>query len=101
MEEIIFGQRSTGAANDIDQAVSLAKRMVFAGLSPLGIVSSDLPAAELNAAGVQIIQEQEKQVRKILSSRVDEVRSIAAQLLREETLIGDEFRLLLEAKQAS
>jgi ATP-dependent Zn protease len=101
MEEIIFGQRSTGAANDIEQAVSLAKRMVFAGLSPLGIVSSDLPAAELNAAVVQIIQEQEKQVRKILSSRVDEVRSIAAHLLREETMNGDEFRLLLEAKQAS
>ena len=49
----------------------------------------------------KFIQEQEKQVRKILSSRVDEVRSIAAHLLREETMNGDEFRLLLEAKQAS
>ena len=29
------------------------------------------------------------------------MRSIAAHLLREETMNGDEFRLLLEAKQAS
>lgn len=101
MEEIAFGQRSTGAANDIEQAVNLAKRMVFAGLSPLGIVSSDLPAAELNAAVVQIIQEQEEEVRKTLSARVEVVQRIAAHLLRQETMGGDEFRLLLAAKQAS
>ena len=101
MEEIIFGQRSTGAANDIEQAVQLAKRMVFSGLSPLGIVSSDLAPGVLNDTVAQIIREQEDRVKEVLACRVDEVRKIAAHLLQEESLGGDEFRLMLGGRQVS
>jgi len=101
MEELIFGQRSTGAANDIEQAVDLARRMVFAGLSPLGVVGSDLPAAVLNKTIAGIIREQEERTREILRGRVAEVKEITAHLLREETMGGDEFRLLMAGKQAS
>ena len=101
MEEIIFGQRSTGAANDIEQAVQLAKRMVFSGLSPLGIVSSDLAPGVLNDTVAQIIREQEDRVKEVLACRVDEVGKIAAHLLQEESLGGDEFRLMLGGRQVS
>ncbi|NMA99929.1 MAG: AAA family ATPase [Firmicutes bacterium] len=101
MEEIIFGQRSTGAVNDIEQATDLAKRMVFAGLSPLGIVSSDLPTEALHNTVVQIIKEQEEQVKKVLEARLDEVSHIAGHLLKEEIMDGDEFRAALNGKKVS
>lgn len=100
-EELIFGERSTGAVNDIEQATDLAKRMVFAGLSPLGIVSSDLPAAELNNAVVQLIKEQEDEVRELLSFRLGEITRIAQQLLVEESMGGEQFRALLEVQRVS
>lgn len=96
-EELILGQRSTGAAGDIQQATDLAKRMIFAGLSPLGIVSSDLPVGILHETIVQIIREQEEWVREYLKDRVHLIRHLTASVLREESLSGDEFRALLGA----
>lgn len=101
MEELVLGQRSTGAANDIEQAVQLAKRIVFSGLSPLGIVSSDLPSAVLHDAVVKIIRAQEDTVREMLSERLEEVREIAARLLDEESMSGHAFRELLQGRRAS
>lgn len=100
-EELVFGQRSTGATNDIEQAVDMAKRLVLAGLSPLGIVPSDLPPSRLHDTVVEIIREQEETVRVLLSGRLEEVRKAASQLLQEETLSGEDFRSLLQSKQAS
>ena len=42
-EELVFGQRSTGAVNDIEQATEIAKKMILSGLSDLGIVSMIFP----------------------------------------------------------
>ncbi len=100
-EELIFGQRSTGAQNDIEQATDLAKRMVFAGLSPLGIVSNELPANTLHEAIVQVIAEQEVVVREFLCERTDVLRRVAERLLEDDSLTGDEFRQLLDTKAAS
>lgn len=100
-EELIFGQRSTGAAGDIKQATDLAKRMVFAGLSPLGIVSSDLPTNTLHDAIVQIIRDQEVSVKTYLECRINLIRKAATQLLDEESITGEEFRTLLGTKKVS
>ncbi len=94
-EELIFGQRSTGAAGDIKQATDLAKRMVFAGLSPLGIVSADLPANSLHEAIVKIIAEQEISVKVLLEEKIEVMKSVATLLLEEESITGDDFRGLL------
>lgn len=91
-EELIFGQRSTGAVGDIQQATDLAKRMVFAGLSPLGIVSSELPANQLHDAIVQIIAEQEGAVKALLQEKTHMIREAAACLLEEGTITGEVFR---------
>ena len=98
-EELIFGQRSTGAVGDIEQATDLAKRMVFAGLSPLGIVSKDLPGDALHETISQIIKEQEESVRAFLQDKLGLIRKITAQLLDEESITGDALRVLIGAKQ--
>ena len=46
-EELVFGERSTGAVSDIEQAAEIARKIVFAGLSDLGVVTSDLPSGVL------------------------------------------------------
>ncbi len=94
-EELIFGQRSTGAQGDINQATDLAKRMVFAGLSPLGIVSNDLPTNKLHEAVVQIIKEQEEVVYEHLKEHLPSIHSVAQRLLEEESISGERLRSLL------
>lgn len=96
-EELILGQRSTGAVGDIEQATDLAKRMVFAGLSPLGIVGNDVPGNILHETIAQIIKEQEQAVKTVLASSVEVIRKIATYLLSQESMGGEEFRALLEA----
>lgn len=100
-EELVFGQRSTGAVGDIEQATDLAKRMIFAGLSPLGIVSSELPAGILHEAIVQVISEQEESVKKFLGEMGEVLKSVAERLLEEATITGDDLRELVSSRQIS
>lgn len=101
-EEIVLGQRSTGAVGDIKQATDLAKQMIYAGLSSLGIVSTDLPANLLHDTIVEIIREQELAVKTYLLPRKTMIQDLANYLLREESLNGDEFRdLLADAERVS
>lgn len=93
-EDLLLGQRSTGAVGDIDQATDLAKRMIYAGLSPLGIVSSDLPNTLLHETIGQIIKEQEEVVENILRKQLDVVKRISQKLLDNESMNGEEFRRL-------
>ena len=49
-EELIYGTRSTGASNDLEQTVKLAKEIINNGLSPLGIVDEEYtPKERINA----------------------------------------------------
>ncbi len=100
-EELIFGQRSTGAVGDIQQATDLAKRMVFAGLSPLGIVSSELPSNQLHDAIVGIISEQEEAVKIFLGERTETMRKAAVYLQEEGTITGEMFRGILQPLPAT
>lgn len=102
-EDVIFGQRSTGAVGDINQATDLAKRMIFAGLSSLGIVSADLPNDQVHEVICEIIKEQEEIVEKILQNHRSILEQVAQRLLKEESMNGEEFRKLcgFEAKLAA
>jgi len=88
-EEIIFGQRSTGAIGDIKQAINIAKQLIFAGLSSLGVVDDDLSGSILSQEISRIIKEQEEKVREYLSSFEDRLRIIAQELLDREKLLWD------------
>lgn len=91
-EEIILGQRSTGGIGDIEQATKIARQMVFAGLSNLGVVSDDLPPTVVARVIGKIIKEQEDVVRHYLIDNQQRLKAIAETLLEQEKLSGEEFR---------
>ncbi len=109
-EQIVFGVKTTGAANDIQRATSLAKNMVaLYGMSEeLGLMA---PATVQNAyldGGAQMDCSQQTAatvdtaVQKILDKAYDEAKAlleenrglldeIAAFLLTKETITGEEL----------
>ena len=96
-EELIYGTRSTGASNDLEQTVKLAKEIINNGLSPLGIVDEEYtPKERVNATFTEIITTQEERVRKILTEKLSLLKQGAERLLAAEKLSGAEFRSLLK-----
>lgn len=91
-EELIFGQRSTGALGDIEQATNLAKQLILSGLSPLGIVSADLAKDLVQGTIREIIQVEEEKVAKELGLRIEKIKRLAKELLREESMDGQTLR---------
>lgn len=92
-EKLVLGNRSTGSLNDFKQAVELAKKIIAAGLSSLGVVSiDDLPVGLLHRTIQQIIAVQEKRVADLLASRVDLIKEIARIIIEKEKISGDTLR---------
>jgi len=107
-EELIFGDPSTGASNDIDKATNLARRMVMEyGMSdklgplrygkPEGEVFlgrdysrntdlSDDVAAAIDDEVRRLITQAHDEAREILTTHRDALDGIAAALLDKETL---------------
>jgi len=101
-EEIVLGNRSTGSANDFQQAVEASKRIVAAGMSSLGVVSvDDLPASLLHKVIQQIIADQQENVKQQLSLKRELLVALAEVLFSEEKVTGDFLRCQLfgEAKK--
>ncbi len=97
-EDLALGSRSTGAAGDYQQAVELARRLVFGGMSRLGVVSEEtLPEPLLHRVVSEIMASQEERARRLLAQNLDVLKSIAVRLLEEESLSGDELRRFLAA----
>jgi len=95
-EELILNSRSTGASNDFEQAVHLAKKIVTAGMSSLGIISEDsLPQRKMHSEITRILKEQEDRVREIIEPYKEKVIEVTNVLLEEERLSGTEFRALV------
>ncbi|MDI9419568.1 MAG: AAA family ATPase [Firmicutes bacterium] len=95
-EELVFGERSTGAVSDIEQAAEIARKIVFAGLSDLGVVTSDLPSGVLVRTITQIIKEQETQVYDYLAENQGKLHVLAQKLLEQERLSGVQFRQIMQ-----
>ncbi|MBE3583063.1 MAG: AAA family ATPase [Limnochordaceae bacterium] len=92
-EQALLGERSTGAAGDFDQASEYAKKLVWGGMSPLGLVSKELlPAERLSAAISQVLEQVEEQVRKTIAGYLPFLQQQTGVLLEEERISGEVFR---------
>ncbi|HRS13728.1 MAG TPA: ATP-dependent zinc metalloprotease FtsH [Candidatus Bipolaricaulis sp.] len=116
-EEIVFGEQSTGAANDLRDATELATKMVIEygmseGLGPINlgkertniflgeeIVRSDAHSEELAAAVDReiraILNQAYRRAKDLLARNRTALDRIAQELLRRESLDGEEMNALL------
>ncbi len=94
-EEIVLGDRSTGASNDFSRATELAKKIVYSGLSDLGVVDEDLIGqSEVNAEVGKLIKEQQERCRCLLEEKVEALKETAKILGEREVISGEEFRVI-------
>ena len=119
-EEIIFGEVSAGAVNDIEQLTKIAKNMVRVyGMSSLGPIQyadpqgnvflgrdytqgsgySDGIADEIDKEVRKIVDECHEQCRKILTENRDLLDLIAKSLFEHETLTNEEITNLMNYGQ--
>ncbi len=113
-EEIFFGQITTGASNDIEQATRLARAMVTRyGMSDkydmmaletvnnayLGgdtsLACSADTAADIDREVLGIIRQAHEKARSIITANRPAMDEAAAYLLEKETITGDEFMAIL------
>ncbi|MCL6634168.1 MAG: AAA family ATPase [Peptococcaceae bacterium] len=95
-EEIILGNRSTGASGDFEQAVRAAETMVRSGMSELGVVCMDSLPQELKHRTITaIVRGQEERVRDFLSGLRHVFTRVVETLLEKEKITGEQFRLAL------
>ena len=113
-EEIIFGDATTGAKQDIEQATSIARQMVceFGMSDRLGLVTlhrkgdgdsqffSELTAADVDAEVKAFIDAAYRQAYNICQARRATLVRIAEHLQVVETIDGDELDRLLVDSQA-
>lgn len=119
-EEIVFGELTTGAGNDIERASKMARRMVCEWgmsetLGPLAwgdnsqevFLGRDLvhhkdyseETAKLIDAEVKaIVQKAYKKARNILEENLETLHALANALLEKETLSGDEIDRILRGE---
>jgi cell division protease FtsH len=116
-EELVFGQQTTGAGNDIEKATELGRRMVTEwGMSetigPLNYGSGDHEvflgrdfsqgdsyseetARKIDGEIRRIVTEQHERGRKLLAGNLDKLHAIANALLEVETLNGSDIEVLM------
>ncbi len=108
-EEIIFGEITTGAQQDIDHATQIAWRMVTEfGMSSLGTVNlrrrgeygqlehlSDTLATRIDQEVLALVEEGYQLARNILLRQKRKLIEISEHLMEVETIDGDELDRLL------
>lgn len=98
-EELFLEERSTGAANDFQKAIELAKKIVATGLSQLGIISVELlPEKEFYHTCQEIIAELENNTKIILEENKHIILEIVTLLKTKEKISGHEFRQILKGE---
>ena len=116
-EELVFGEISTGAQNDLQRATDMARSMVTEyGMSDrLGLVTYERPqparflpgtfpankayseekAAQIDEEISQVIEQAHQRVREILSTRRKVLDEVTLLLSRKEIVQGEELREIL------
>ena len=106
-EELVFGEITTGASNDMERATAIARSMVTQyGMSKLGPITyekntgysylgrdysegknfSDTVAHEIDEAVREIINECHNTAAKVLTENMDKLKTIAHYLVEVETI---------------
>lgn len=113
-EEVVFGDSSTGASNDIEQATKLARAMITRyGMSKdfdmvaletvsnkyLGgdtsLAAAESTAAKIDEQVVELVKKQHEKAASILLENREKLEEIARFLYEKETITGDEFMQIL------
>ena len=115
-EEVVFGEITTGASNDIEQATKLARAMITRyGMSD----SFDMTAMEtvtnqylggdsslscsfetqtlLDKKVVELVRMEHQKALKILQDNIGKLHELAKYLYEHETITGEEFMKILNA----
>ena len=109
-EEIVFGDVTTGAANDIEKATNIARAMITQyGMSDkfglMGLASAenqyldgrtvlncgDETATEIDHEVMKVLKESYAEAKRLLSENRDVLDQIADYLIKRETITGKEF----------
>ncbi len=109
-EELVFGDVTTGAANDIEQATHYARSMItmygmsdYFGLMQLESIESqylerrrvlnaaDSTAAEVDREVRNMLAKAYEEAKQMLSENRPILDKIAAYLIERETITGEEF----------
>lgn len=99
-EELFLGERSTGAGSDFQQALDLTGKIIGAGLSRLGVVSTDLlPKNEYYLVCQEIIKDLEQRTYHILFHSQYFLFQIINILKTKEKISGSELREILHPEQ--
>jgi vesicle-fusing ATPase len=88
-ESIMLGTRSTGSTSDFNQAMQVARQIVTAGLSPLGIICEEILSKDVLHQTIQeIVQQQEQEVAGMLNDHLDILKEISGLLFEQEYISG-------------
>ena len=117
-EEVEFGQVTTGASNDIEQATKIARAMITRyGMSDefdmvametvnnkyLGgdasLACSDGTASTIDQKVVALVKQQHEKAKQLLTEHKADLDRIAQFLYQKETITGEEFMEILEKKE--
>ena len=116
-EELVFGDVTTGASNDIEQATKLARAIITRyGMSEFGMVAmeslnnvylggdtsmscSQETVAKIDDLVVALVQKQYEKAKNLLNSHMDKLHEISKFLYEHETITGEEFMEILNRPQ--
>ena len=117
-EEVKFGQVSTGAANDIEQATKLARAMITRyGMSEefdmvametvnnkyLGgdtsLTCSAATQQQIDKRVVELVKQQHDVAKQLLEDHRDKLDELAEYLYEKETISGQEFMKILKGEE--
>jgi len=92
-EVIILKCKSTGSGNDYNEALKMVKRIIFNGMSTLGIISPEDISKNLLGKQCQLIlREQEDTVNQILEDNLAALTKLSQKLVDDEYVNGEDLR---------
>ncbi|MDA8441944.1 MAG: AAA family ATPase [Peptococcaceae bacterium] len=101
-EELVLGDRSTGATGDYAQTMNLVKHMIAAGMSGLGVVELEqLPQERVHEASSIILKDLEQQTRRLLEENLVLFKEIVDILADKEYITGEKLRECLAGLKAA
>ena len=116
-EELVFQTQTSGAANDIERATDIARKLVtmygmsdkfgMMGLATIqnqyldggmGLTCAQETAAQVDREILELIERCHKEARQILEDNREMLDKVAGYLLEKETITGQEMMCILEGK---